>query len=66
MFYHAYKIIFLCDLTGGAARSSSETLAVDFFSFDHLPALSSNRTNERHLAEVLAHLRDDHRPAAFE
>ena len=65
-FYHAYKIIFLCDLTGGAAQPSHETLAVDFFSFDHLPPLSSNRTNERHLAEVLAHLHDDHRPAAFE
>jgi ADP-ribose pyrophosphatase YjhB (NUDIX family) len=65
-FYHAYKIIFLCDITGGAARPSNETLAVDFFSFDHLPTLSSQRTNERHLAEVLAHLRDEQRPAAFD
>ncbi len=65
-FYHAYKIIFLCDITGGAARPSNETQAVDFFTFDHLPPLSSQRTNERHLAEVLAHLRDDNRPAAFD
>lgn len=65
-FYHAYKIVFLCDITGGAARPSNETLAADFFSFDNLPPLSSNRTNERHLAEVLAHVRDNNRPAAFD
>ncbi|MGH7596579.1 MAG: NUDIX hydrolase [bacterium] len=65
-FYHAYKIVFLCEITGGAARPSNETLAADFFSFDHLPPLSSNRTNERHLAEVLAHVRDNNRPAAFD
>jgi ADP-ribose pyrophosphatase YjhB (NUDIX family) len=65
-FYHAYKIVFLCEITGGAARPSNETLAADFFSFDHLPPLSSNRTNEKHLAEVLAHARDGNRPAAFD
>ena len=65
-FYHAYKIVFLCEITGGEARPSNETLAADFFSFDNLPPLSSNRTNERHLAEVLAHVRDNNRPAAFD
>jgi ADP-ribose pyrophosphatase YjhB (NUDIX family) len=65
-FYHAYKLVFLCEIVGGDARPSNETLAVDFFGFDDLPPLSSERTHERHLHEVLAHLRDDHRPAAFE
>jgi ADP-ribose pyrophosphatase YjhB (NUDIX family) len=65
-FYHAYKIVFLCQITGGEARPSNETLAVDFFSFDDFPPLSRNRTNERHLAEVLAHLQDANRPAAFD
>lgn len=65
-FYHAYKIIFLCDITGGEARPSHETLAVDFFSFDALPPLSSNRTDARHLAEVLAHLRDHNRSTVFD
>ena len=64
--YHAYKIIFLCDITGGQAQPSHETLAVGFFRFDDLPPLSANRTDERHLAEVLAHLQDQHRPAAFD
>lgn len=57
-FFHAYKIILLCEITGGQARPSDETLAVDFFDFDHLPPLSSSRTNERHLADVRAHVKD--------
>lgn len=65
-FFHAYKIIFLCEIIGGAARPSDETMAADFFSFDELPPLSSQRTNEKHLAEVRAHLADEHRPAAFD
>jgi len=65
-FYHAFKIFFLCELTGGELRPSNETLAADFFSFEHLPPLSLNRTNEKHLAEVLAHVRDHARPAAFD
>ena len=65
-FYHAYKVIFLCELEGGNARPSDETSDVDFFSFDNLPPLSANRTNERHLAEVQAHLQDPDRPAAFD
>ena len=65
-FYHAYKIVFLCDIAGGEARPSDETLAVDFFGFDDLPPLSNERTNEQHLAEVLAHLQDHNRPAAFD
>lgn len=65
-FYHAYKIIFLCTLTGGRAHASHETLAVDFFDFDDLPPLSSSRTNERHLAEVRAHIGDPQRPAFFD
>ena len=65
-FYHAYKIVFMCDIVGGKARPSDETEAVDFFAFDRLPPLSANRTNERHLTEVLAHLRDPDRPAAFD
>lgn len=65
-FYHAYKIVFLCEITGGEARSSHETADVGFFAFDDLPSLSQNRTNERHLEEVLAHLQDPERPAAFD
>jgi ADP-ribose pyrophosphatase YjhB (NUDIX family) len=65
-FYHAYKLIFLCDLLGGEANPDHEILAVDFFPFDTLPPLSANRTDAHHLAEVQAHLADPAQPAAFD
>ena len=65
-FFHAYKIIFLCEILSGFARPSEETLAVYFFDFDKLPPLSSIRTNERHLADVLAHYRDKNKAAVFD
>jgi hypothetical protein len=65
-FYHAYKIIFLCRLLDGEPRTSYETLAVDFFDPDHLPPLSSYRTNEDMLGEVFAHVADPNRPTAFD
>ncbi|MCK4547576.1 MAG: NUDIX hydrolase [Candidatus Eisenbacteria sp.] len=65
-FYHAFKVVFLCEISGGEARPSSETLAVDFFSFDDLPQLSSQRTNERHLADVRAHCEDPGKATAFD
>jgi len=65
-FYHAYKLIFLCDLLGGRPDPDHEILAVSFFPFDALPPLSASRTDARHLAEVQAHLVDPLRPAAFE
>ncbi|MGD8597265.1 MAG: NUDIX hydrolase [Anaerolineae bacterium] len=64
--YHAYKIVFQCQITGGQARTSHETLAVGFFPFDDLPPLSSNRTHPRHLADVQARLQDPQRPARFD
>lgn len=66
MFFHAVKLLFLCELLGGEARPSMETLDVGFFDFDDLPPLSEQRTNRRHLEEVRAHLRDPLRPAAFD
>jgi ADP-ribose pyrophosphatase YjhB (NUDIX family) len=65
-FYHAYKIIFLCRLLEGEPRTSHETLAVDFFDPDHLPPLSSYRTDEKMIQEVFAHIADPGRPAAFD
>jgi ADP-ribose pyrophosphatase YjhB (NUDIX family) len=65
-FYHAYKIIFLCKLLDGEPRPSYETLAVDFFDPDHLPPLSSYRTNEAMLQEVFAHVANPNRPTLFD
>jgi putative hydrolases of HD superfamily len=38
-FFHAYKVLFLCELTGGAPSASDETSDVGFFPFDDLPEL---------------------------
>ena len=65
-FFHAYKILFLCEILGGFARPSEETLAVDFFDFDKLPPLSSSRTNERHLADVLEHVKNGDQATVFD
>ena len=65
-FFHAFKIIFICDLFGGEARTSEETLDVKFFDFNKLPALSLNRTNEKHLNEIKLHLLDSKRKTFFD
>ena len=64
--YHAVKVIFMCELVGGQATPSNETLAVDFYDFKQLPPLSTNRTNEKYLAEVLAHHNDKNRATWFD
>jgi len=65
-FYHAYKLVFMCSITGGEATPSIETLDVNFFGMDALPPLSETRTNRRILEEVFAHYQDASRPTFFE
>ncbi len=65
-FFHAFKIVFLCELTGGEAATSDETQDVGFFPFDELPPLSHNRTNDKHIKEIIAHLKDPSRPTYFD
>ena len=64
--FHAFKIIFRCDILGGAVDPDHEILAVDFFARDAIPVLSSNRTSAAQLAECFAHLDDPARPTAFD
>jgi ADP-ribose pyrophosphatase YjhB (NUDIX family) len=65
-FFHAFKIIFLCDLLGGEAKTGDETEDVSFFNFDELPQLSQNRTNAKHIDEIKLHLIDVNRPSFFD
>ena len=65
-FFHAFKIIFLCELIGGEAKPSNETLDVRFFDLNELPALSLNRTNEKHLNEIKLHLINPARKTFFD
>jgi ADP-ribose pyrophosphatase YjhB (NUDIX family) len=52
---HAYKLFFLCDITGGSAATSTETDGVDFFSLEDLPPLSLPRVTAEHLRRLLLH-----------
>ena len=56
--YSIYKLFFICELTGGEARTSLETSAVEFFALDELPPLSMGRTNPRQIERMFAHRRD--------
>lgn len=65
-FFHAYKVVFLCEITGGEAKVSDETSGVEFYDFDALPPLSWRRTDERHLQHVRACLEDTCQGAFFD
>ena len=64
--FHVYKLIFLCDLVGGSARTSLETDAVDFFGEDELPALSESRVLPAQVKRAFAFARDPNLPADFD
>jgi len=65
-FFHAYKIIFLCELLGGELSTNHETLAVDYFDPAQLPPLSIERTNQQMINEAIAHIHDANRPTFFD
>jgi ADP-ribose pyrophosphatase YjhB (NUDIX family) len=65
--FSAYKLFFICDITGGAARTSLETTEVAFFAEDALPAdLSTGRVLPHQLRRVFAHARDNTLPTEFD
>jgi len=65
--FHAFKVVFLCDLLGGEARPSRETSEVGFFSREEIPPqLSGERTRARHIEDAFAALQDPSIPAVFD
>ncbi|HYK87752.1 MAG TPA: NUDIX hydrolase N-terminal domain-containing protein [Acidobacteriota bacterium] len=65
--FHAYKIVFLCDLIGGEARTSDETSEVAFFARAEIPAIfSSERTQPRHVQDAFAALTNPDCPTVFD
>ena len=65
-FFHAYKIVFLCDIVGGETKVSDETIDVNFFSFDNLPPLSIARTNKKHISDIKNNIKNPDLPTTFE
>ncbi|NLG74250.1 MAG: NUDIX hydrolase [Chloroflexi bacterium] len=65
--FHAFKIVFLCDLLDGSARPSIETSEVRFFGADEIPeVLSGERTHLRHIRDAFAALIDPDCPTVFD
>jgi ADP-ribose pyrophosphatase YjhB (NUDIX family) len=52
---HIYKLFFLCELTGGAPATSSETDGVEFFPVSSLPPLSTGRTTQSEIERLHQH-----------
>ena len=65
--FHAFKIVFLCDLIDGQARPSLETSEVAFFGPDQIPqTLSGERTRQRHIVDAYKTLKDGNLSTVFD
>ncbi len=64
--FHAFKIVFLCELIGGEPKTSDETVDVKFFPLNDLPPLSLNRTNQKHIDEIILHIKSENRKTFFD
>ena len=64
--FHVYKLIFLCKLVGGSAKTSLETEAACFFGEGELPALSESRVLLAQVKRAFAFARDPNLPADFD
>ena len=64
--FHIYKLIFQCELLGGAPTQSEETDGVDFFAEHQLPPLSMGRVTAAQIVRLFAHYRNPHWPTDFD
>lgn len=65
--FHAFKIVFLCDLLEGQPTPSHETSEVAFFAQDEIPTvLSGERTLPRHIADAFRAHQDPSVPTVFD
>jgi len=65
--FHAYKLVFECELIDGWPRPSAETSEVAFFGLDEIPqTLSGERTKTRHIQDVLGSCKDPDIPTFFD
>lgn len=64
--FHAWKLFFVCEITGGAARTSYETTAVEFVPLDSLPELSTGRCTVEQIRRMYQHHLDPHLPTEFD
>jgi ADP-ribose pyrophosphatase YjhB (NUDIX family) len=64
--YHVYKLFFLCETVGGAAKTSFETDAVSFFAETRIPPLSLTRVTPEQITHLFDHYRHPEWPTSFD
>ncbi len=65
--FHAFKIVFLCDILSGEPCISNETSEVAFFSEAEIPdALSGHRTSPRHIRDAFRAYSQPSSPAIYD
>jgi ADP-ribose pyrophosphatase YjhB (NUDIX family) len=65
--FHSWKVFFVCEITGGEARTSYETTAVDFFPLDGLPTeLSTGRATAEQIRRMYQHHLNLQLPTEFD
>jgi ADP-ribose pyrophosphatase YjhB (NUDIX family) len=64
--FHVYKMFFLCEIVGGEAATSRETLEVGFFAPDALPPLSITRNLAFQIHRLFEHAQNPSMPTDFE
>jgi ADP-ribose pyrophosphatase YjhB (NUDIX family) len=64
--FHSWKMLFVCEITSGAARTSYETTAVEFFPLDQLPELSTGRSNAEQIRRMYQHHLNPQLPTEFD
>jgi ADP-ribose pyrophosphatase YjhB (NUDIX family) len=65
--FHAFKLVFLCEILGGTPSPSDETSEVCFFARSEIPEqLSGERTLPRHIQDAFAALGDPDCPTVFD
>ncbi|MCE2565870.1 NUDIX hydrolase [Komagataeibacter sp. FNDCF1] len=65
--FSSYTLCFICELTGGAAKTSVETSEIGWFAEDDIPAdLSLGRVLPGQIARLFTHMRDAGLPTDFD
>jgi len=65
--FYAYKLFFICAITGGAAATGLETSEVGFFNYDEIPDdLSHDRVRPAQIRRMFEHLWHPELPTDFD
>jgi ADP-ribose pyrophosphatase YjhB (NUDIX family) len=64
--FHIYKLFFHCEITGGSAKTSYETTAVDFFADNEIPDLSISRILPYQIVRMFEYHRNPSLPVDFD